>query len=1025
MNKQKIKTNLGVIIISIFIITLYSFTILAASGDVDTSFNASTYSYPGGGAGSVSALARQTDGKILVGGSNFEIVNSRLRNTIFRLNADYSLDTTFNPSRVTGQISSIGLQSDGKIIIAGVINVDGILVTTKIIRLNQDGSVDNTFNLPTMPNTNFPGAITKVNVRPDDKILIGGSFAYVPASGSAVRNGIARLNSNGTTDESFVVSQTLGVFDIEVQPDGKILGAFSFDSQNKFLKRLNSDGTLDDNFNVLITTGSGGLSNIKIQSDGKILISGSFTNVNNFPRNNLARLNSDGTLDEGFTANTSSTINDLECDVNGKILVASNFNVAGETRFSITRLNNNGSLDLNFNFPLPTATSLTVRNIMPLPDGRIIIGGDGFRFGRNGGQVYLLEQNGSVNPSFNVFIGNRGYVWDITVQNDGKILLGGDFTVANSTPNSGIVRLNSDGNVDTTFNPNLAISNFAPIVGSISVQTDGKIIVGERLPGRLIRLNENGSPDAGFTANIDSNAFIYDTHILPDGKIIAAGDIRINSLARRIARFNSNGSLDTTFQPQQNFPDDSVFKVIVQSDGKLLICGAFNRVGTTTRGRIARLNSDGSLDTSFNPLGGANNLIYDMGVQSDGKIVIVGIFTNVNGTNKQFLARLNPNGTLDNSFTVNADATLSSVKIQPDGKILIGGSFANINGFSSRGLARLRADGTFDPTFNVGTGTNGPVLVFESQADNKLLIGGNFTLYNNNEKLSVARLLNNPNAVRRTPFDFDGDGRSDVSVFRGSTNRWYEILSGNSSVSEATFGISGDVVSPADFDGDGKTDLAIFRPSTGSWWYLSSVDNTQKSVQFGASGDIPRPSDVDGDGRDDFVVFRPSNNAWYRLSSNSGAVSVLVFGTSGDKPLVGDFDGDGKSDVAIFRPSTGTWWYQSSINNAQIATTFGISTDIPVPADFDGDGKTDFAVYRPSTGVWYILNSSTGQATIVGFGISEDKPVAADYDGDGKADIAVFRPSTGIWYLLRSGQGFTALQFGISTDIPIPNSFVP
>ena len=113
------------------------------------------------------------------------------------------------------------------------------------------------------------------------------------------------------------------------------------------------------------------------------------------------------------------------------------------------------------------------------------------------------------------------------------------------------------------------------------------------------------------------------------------------------------------------------------------------------------------------------------------------------------------------------------------------------------------------------------------------------------------------------------------------------------------------------------------------------------------------------------------------------------------------------------------------MNGAQLATHFGISTDTPAPADYDGDGRTDFAVYRASTGVWYILNSGSGQATVMAFGISEDKPVPADYDGDGKADIAVFRPSTGVWYLNRSTAGVLGMQFGVATDIPTENAFVP
>lgn len=275
----------------------------------------------------------------------------------------------------------------------------------------------------------------------------------------------------------------------------------------------------------------------------------------------------------------------------------------------------------------------------------------------------------------------------------------------------------------------------------------------------------------------------------------------------------------------------------------------------------------------------------------------------------------------------------------------------------------------------------------------------------------------------RAPFDFDGDGKSDISVFRPSTNVWYDFQSSNSQVTEQIFGLSGDIITPADFDGDGKTDLGVFRPSSGDWWFKSSITGVFSTVHWGANGDIPRPSDFDGDDEADYIIFRPSNNFWYRLGS-TGAVSITQFGLSGDKPLTGDFDGDGKSDLTIFRPSPGDWWWQSSIDNVQRATHWGTSTDVPAAGDYDGDNKTDFAVYRPSNGTWYIFNSSDFSYTIINFGLAEDKPVPADYDGDGKVDIAVFRPSTGVWYLLRSTAGFMAMQFGISTDIPTPNAYI-
>ena len=273
-------------------------------------------------------------------------------------------------------------------------------------------------------------------------------------------------------------------------------------------------------------------------------------------------------------------------------------------------------------------------------------------------------------------------------------------------------------------------------------------------------------------------------------------------------------------------------------------------------------------------------------------------------------------------------------------------------------------------------------------------------------------------------FDFDGDAKTDISVFRPSSANWYVLNSSNGLFSAQQLGQIGDIPVPADFDGDDKEDIGVFRPATGSWYWLNSSNGTFSSVQFGANGDLPVPEDFDGDHRADVAVYRPAAGSWYRLNSSNGQLVALQFGISEDVPALGDFDGDTRADIAIFRPSTGDWYRLDSSTGQFFGTHFGVFGDKPTPADYDGDGKVDLSVYRPSGGDWFRLNSSNGSFVGLHFGATGDKPVAADYDGDGKTDIAVFRPSNGTWYLLNSTAGFTAQQFGVAEDVPTPNAFV-
>ncbi len=226
--------------------------------------------------------------------------------------------------------------------------------------------------------------------------------------------------------------------------------------------------------------------------------------------------------------------------------------------------------------------------------------------------------------------------------------------------------------------------------------------------------------------------------------------------------------------------------------------------------------------------------------------------------------------------------------------------------------------------------------------------------------------------VKPTSFDFDDDGRADISTFRPSDGKWY-LQRSKDGFTSVTFGSSTDIIVPADYDGDGKTDIAVYRPSTGTW-YLQRNSLGFTGIRFGDVNDIPAPADYDGDGKADIAVFRPSNGTWYLLKSTEGFGAVR-FGANEDIPVQEDYDGDGKTDIAVFRPSSGYWYRINSGNASLAAFSWGLPTDKPVPADYDGDSKTDIAVWRPSNAQWYVFRSSTNSSIIYNWGTTTDLPL--------------------------------------------------
>lgn len=794
-------------ILTLSIIYLFYGFSFAQSLQLDTTFNSSDLGFDyGKGFNSyafypyniyyVHCTLKQPDGKIIIGGRYNKYNNTEFSayggGKPFRINNDGSIDSSFNfygQSTNTWKINTMELQPDGKIILINNNN--------NILRLNPDGSLDNSFQLFFTPGSNQE--IKNCMLQPDGKIIVAGKFA---SSSLIPNNSLIRVNNDGSLDPTFNLGGNGALFGYQygdistyvnkmiLQSDGKIIITGNFAAYNgvarKNIARLNIDGTIDLSFNPgsgFNDSGEPILNSLTLQADGKLLVGGQFSGYNGNTKRSLVRINTDGSDDStfvtglGFSYTNTSVMGNSPARVNSTVLLADGRIVVGGaferyngvSQNSITCLNSDGSLNTTFNSgiglykPYGSYSSvyeemkyLGVHTLNLLSNEKILISGKFPRYDNTWAtNLVKVDYGGTIDLSFNSTTGFDELVNCSAIQPDGKILVGGYFTKYNNTNKRGLVRLNTDGSIDNSFaiGSGIYTTNIDRInqlsIRSITIQPDNKILIAgyfESFNGItkncIVRLNSDGTIDTSFslTSTIDINYYfsIYSVVLQNDGKILLIAN---TSSGKKIFRLNPDGSLDNSFTPVNNGLMDLFF---LQPDGKILYL---------LDGALKRLNNNGTLDTSFSSVwidNTSSGIVID--IQNDNKIIIAGNFTNVNGSSVPRIARLNSDGTLDYSFYPTGvsflqNSAIHEIKIMPNGKILIAGD--NSNNFF---LYRLSSSGGLETSFSdlqINSNLNGNGISWFGiknitiENNGSIYVGGGFNSFGADGRNRFARLTEN------------------------------------------------------------------------------------------------------------------------------------------------------------------------------------------------------------------------------------------------------------------------------------------
>jgi uncharacterized delta-60 repeat protein len=594
-------------------------------------------------------------------------------------------------NRFTFGFFAMAVQADHKLLLG--------IETGQFLRLNADGSRDMSFN-PQV--TQVVGGVV---LQPDGKMIVAPE--------------LVRLNPDGSKDPSFSssVSDASSAF-AGLQSNGKILVSFN---ATPYLRRLKTDGSTDPSFSANLSTNV--YSGVVLPNDAILLRLFQVDPNGGTTTFTWVRLLPDGSIDSSFHPDPRFD-NWYAVQADGKILAGFRDQATG--KYFLGRMNVDGSLDSSYQtYPIVvgTADRPPISAVFVQPDGSILAE----IFVPIEGQQFLrFSSNGVLDPASKRLFTIPAPVTKLAAQPDGKLLTTGDFNLVDGVKTGPLVRLDNNGNLDASFHP--SVIDATPRGVDLNLQSNDSILFsvtsGYQFP--QMRLMPDGNVDAGFPRQSLGHHF----KVLSDDRIVTAD---YSNVVRRLL---SDGNVDSTFSAMQvtfgGTYGNSIVDLGIQPDGKVVVAGngdSFASVHSIPyKAGVVRLNPDGGVDPSFNPPAFRNNSRLDcVAIQADGKILLGGRFDSSFAPTFPNIIRLNSDGSIDSTFTATPDYTVSAILVERSGSILIGGGFSKVNGQPAAGVARLQSDGQLDPSFTLDTG-GGAVYALALLADGRVVAGGEFGL---------------------------------------------------------------------------------------------------------------------------------------------------------------------------------------------------------------------------------------------------------------------------------------------------------